>query len=472
MGFIRSPIWRCSGAARPGRRRGAEAGAPRERARQGFFPEGSRSFEEIDRLGVDEHGLSGILSSLADVDFFRILPPAGFLSGRAADARGDMGEGDIAPETHGRDFFPYKPYHLGAQPPRPALARITNGVQAVMASGTYDGAIWTQGSPNIEEVAYWFNLLIDTTAPIACNAAQRPQGQLSADGPHNIADSLRYIASRVWAGDEGRNRLGCILVQEQQFFAARDVAKGDARPGGYIATGGHGGILGQVSHMGRVAVTYLPAYKHTWRSDLRLSLLPDHVEAVMRSEAGLARVRVAVKDAAGALQEGAIPVVSINKDGGFSGLDWGEDATLELDLRASIDHKLGMGRLAGFIVEGLVPYGNMTSKARQSLMSEAVFSGLPVARVGRGAPEGFADPHPWMIAGANLTAIKGAALADGVPDEIRVPADREGSTRADRSGTRGDDQGPRRVPSGLRHPLSGLRADDRHGSSARTGSRR
>jgi hypothetical protein len=31
-------------------------------------------------------------------------------------------------------------------------------------------------------------------------------------------------------------------------------------------------------------------------------------------------------------------------------------------------------------------------------------------RVGRGAPEGFADPFPLVIAGSNLTAIKARLL--------------------------------------------------------------
>ena len=384
--------------------------AERARARQGFFPDGSRSFEEIDRLGVGADGLAGMISSLADVDFHRILPPGGFMKGLPADQRKDQGEGDIAPEGSGQNFFPYKPYHLGSPPPRPALARLTNRVQAIMDSGAYDGAIWTQGSPNVEETSYWFNLLIDTKLPVACNAAQRPQGQLSNDGPHNIVDSLRYIQSRVWADDEGRNRLGTLLVQEQQFFAAREVAKADARPGGYVATGGHGGILGQISHAGRVAVTYLPAYKHTWRSDVRITLLPQAVEAVRMGAAGLERVSVAIKDAEGHLLEGAIPVVSIIKDGGYCGMDWGEDPDLELDLIVSIDHKLSTGLLAGFVIEGLVPYGNMTSTARMKLVQKAVFSGIPVARVGRGAPEGFADLHPFLIAGSNLTATKARLL--------------------------------------------------------------
>ena len=33
-----------------------------------------------------------------------------------------------------------------------------------------------------------------------------------------------------------------------------------------------------------------------------------------------------------------------------------------------------------------------------------------VARVGRGNPEGFADPHTYFIAGSNLTATKARLL--------------------------------------------------------------
>lgn len=388
----------------------AQPGAPAEKSRQGFFPDGSRSFEEIDRLGIGADGLAGTLSALADVDFHRVLPPSGFTKGLGAGARGDVGEGDIAAETRGRDFFGYKPYHLGVAPPRPALARITNRVQAIMDDSAYDGTIWTQGSPNIEETAYWMSLLIDTKKPIACCAAQRPQGQISNDGPHNILDATRYIASRVWADGAGANRLGVLLVQEQQFFAAREVAKGDARPGGYLATGGHGGILGQVSHMGDIALQYLPAYRHTHASDVRLSTLPASVEAVRAEGGAVHRFAVMVKDGAGALLEDAIPSVSIVKDGGYCGADWGDDPELEEDLKALIAHKLSLGRLAGFVIEGLVPYGNMTSAARQKLMFRAIFSGLPVARVGRGAPEGFADPSPFMIAGSNLTSTKARLL--------------------------------------------------------------
>src|SRR5579863_8305414 len=41
--------------------------APEEKARQGFFPDGSRSFEEIDRLQIGEKGVGNLISALADV---------------------------------------------------------------------------------------------------------------------------------------------------------------------------------------------------------------------------------------------------------------------------------------------------------------------------------------------------------------------------------------------------------------------
>ena len=385
-------------------------GAPAEKARQGFFPDGSRSFEEIDRFSIGVDGMASPISSLATVDFYRGAPSSGFTKGLPAHLRKDIGEGDIPPETRGKDFYPYKPYHIASAPPRPMLAKVTNDTQALVSSGDYDGVIWTQGSPQVEETAYWFNLLIDTTLPICGNAAQRPQGQVSADGPKNIIDSIAFISSRVWADDQGRNRCGVVVIQEQQFFAAREVAKVDARPGGYVATGGHGGIIGQVTHRGRMHLTYLPAYKHTYLSDLRLTTLPNSVKAVRKGAGGIAVADVAVKDAAGKLLADAIPVVSIMKDGSYSGIDFGDDPELEIDMIASIDHKLAMGRLAGFVIEGLVPYGSTPSQARHKLMVRAAFSGIPVAKVGRNAPEGFSDPHEFQIAASNLTATKARLL--------------------------------------------------------------
>jgi hypothetical protein len=73
--------------------------------------------------------------------------------------------------------------------------------------------------------------------------------------PPNIVDSVDHIASRVWQDDEGRNQAGAVLIQEQRVFAARAVQKADARPGGYVATGGHGGILGAAEMTDRLFFT-------------------------------------------------------------------------------------------------------------------------------------------------------------------------------------------------------------------------
>jgi L-asparaginase len=388
----------------------AEPGAPAARARQGFFPDGHRSFEEIDRLSIGADGTAGLLSALADVDFYRAVPPGGFTKGLARHLRTDIGEGDIAPESRGAQFFAYKPYHMPSQPVRPLLAKMANDMQALVSSGDYDGIIWTQGSPQIEETAYWYNLLIDTTLPICGNAAQRPHGQISNDGPKNIVDSVEFIASRVWADDAGRNRCGVIVLQEQQIFAAREVAKVDARPGGYVATGGHGGVLGQISHAGRLAIMYVPAYKHTFCSEVNITKLPRTVTAVRRAGNVVELFEMAVKDDEGRMLGDAIPVVSIVKDGSYSTLDFGDDPSAEHDLIASIEHKLSLGKLAGLVCEGLVPYGTAPSTARQRLLLRASYCGLPVVNVGRGASEGFADLQKYHVAGSNLTATKARLL--------------------------------------------------------------
>jgi L-asparaginase len=75
-----------------------------------------------------------------------------------------------------------------------------------------------------------------------------------------------------------------------------------------------------------------------------------------------------------------------------------------------VAQKLATNRLAGFVAEGLTPYGVMTSSVRQDVLQKAIYSGLPIARVGRGSPEGFADPHDYFIAGSNLTSTKARML--------------------------------------------------------------
>jgi L-asparaginase len=184
----------------------------------------------------------------------------------------------------------------------------------------------------------------------------------------------------------------------------KSSAKVDGRPGGYRAAGGHGGIIGQTSLLGDISLMYVPAYRHTHLSELNLRRLPAVARAVQRKDGALQLIDIAIKDATGRLTEAAIPSVSIVKDGSYFDEDYDGSPDDARDLLALIEHKLSLGRLAGLVTEGLVPYGRRS--VREKLILRAAFSGIPTVRVGRGAPEGFADPFPFVVAGSNLTALK------------------------------------------------------------------
>ena len=315
-----------------------------------------------------------------------------------------------APEEMGKDFFPYRPLHISHQPPRLGLARVANAVQATLYSGKYVGAIWTQGSPRIEETIYWLNLLVDTTLPICGSAAQRAQGMISNDGPKNLVDSVDFIVSRVWADENGRNRAGLVLVQEQQIFAARDVQKGDARPGGYVATGGHGGVIGGVGFGGKPVINYVPTTRHTYLSQVNITRLPNEVMGVRRQGNRLVQVTVPIKNGGGQLRDTAIPRVSIVKDGNYSADDFVDGVDDQVDVLALVAVNLNRAPLAGFVQEGLSPYGSSTSRGWHAVLLRAVYSGMPVVRVGRGNNEGFSQPADLFLGGGNLTSTKARLL--------------------------------------------------------------
>ena len=390
---------------------GATREAPAVSTRQPFYPDASRLFEEIDRLGIDEDGVANMLSSKADFDFHRAAPSAGYTKGLAASARTDVGTGDIPPETLGRDFFPYRPTHLRAEPPMASLARLTNVVQEALATGTYAGAIWLEGSPSVEETSYWLSLLIDTTVPIVGNASQRPHGAASNDGDRNIVDSVDYILSGIWADADRRDSVGVVVIQDERIFTAREVQKADARPGGYVATGGHGGIVGSMGQPGPPVLTFRPTKCHTYTSDVRLSLLPESVEGVQRVDGRITRVSVRIKDPRGALLGAAIPKVTFAKHARYLPDDPSGDGAAEVDILARIDKNLRDAPLSGFVAEGTSPFGSLTN-AIEAALRRATFSGIPVVKVGRGNAEGMVDParSPLAIAGSNLTATKARLL--------------------------------------------------------------
>ena len=390
---------------------GTEKNAPAEFCRVPFFPDGFRLFEEIDRLGISDEGVGCLLTAKADFDFYRALPSGGYAQGRSAGERTDIGEGDIPSEVRGVDFFPYRPGYLRKEPPMAALARVTNTVQRALASGKYLGAIWLEGSPFVEETTYWLNLLIDATVPIVGNSSQRPHGAIGNDGDRNIVDSVDYITSRIWADENGRDCVGAVAILDEQIFTSRDVQKADARPGGYVATGGHGGIIGRMGHPGLPQFSFKPVKRHTHHSLVNLAQLPREVQGSKAQGSKVGTTPVAIKDDEGNLLSTAIPKVTIVKHARYLPEDTAGNAEDEVDILARIEKNLRDAPLAGFVAEGSAPFGAMSNSVDAAL-KRATFSGMPVVKVGRGNAAGFVDPKrdPLAIAGSNLTATKARLL--------------------------------------------------------------
>jgi L-asparaginase len=378
-------------------------GAPFAESRQTFVPDASRIFEEIERNG-------GELLEKADFHFYRPVPSGGYTKGLPHVRRTDVGDGDITAERGGADFFPYGSSGVPLPGPgRPLLARVANAVQAALATGQYAGAMWLEGSPSIEDSAYWLNLLVDTPLPITASAAHRDRGQISADGDGNIIDSVEFILSKVWADQVGRNRLGAVLVQDEVIYAAREIQKGDAHPGGYVATGGYGGVLGSMT--AGPFVTNVPTRKHTWTSEVRISALPFVVDGLLRQNGVYSPVRVTVKERDGTLAASAIPKVILMKGDLWFDDSGSPDPASEKGIAANVDMLQEKYPLAGIVAEGTAPFASLSRSQDQALL-RAVYRGLPVVKTARGNASGLVrvNPNNPFIEGNNLTTTKARLL--------------------------------------------------------------
>jgi L-asparaginase len=286
-------------------------------------------------------------------------------------------------------------------------------VQRTLDSGDYAGAQWLEGSPTTEETMYWLGLLIDTTVPLVGHSAQRPHGSASADGDRNIIDGVKYILSGVSRDANGVDQVGAVMIVDEMVYAAREVTKTDARPGGYEVVGGHGGVVADMGGYGPPQLTFVSTRRHTHMSEVRLTKLPDYVTGVAGSPEAPTTVEVPVKDPDGGLLASAMPQVTFTKYARYVpvGVDEGTaDAESELEILARIHENLASAPLAGFVAEGMSPYG-LTDPVNNAALHRAVFSGMPVVRVGRGNTGGMAYFFDALsITGNNLSATKARLL--------------------------------------------------------------
>lgn len=367
--------------------------------RQTFYPDASRVYEEIDRFALDADGRPGMLSRLAECEHFRAAPSAGY--------RRLLGD-----EVAGQDYFPYMPFDRRAEPDRNALAGLTNTVQRLVSSGNYDGIQYLEGSASIEETLYWLSLVIDTDKPIVGHAAQIPHQVLGSDGPKNIVDGVKYIASRASLDNRGIDRAGPVLVVDGLAIAAREVAKTDSRVGGYAATGGLGGVVAAVEGYRGVEVDYVSGRRHTHRSELVLRRLPATIGYVRGGlDCGIETPTMTPVGGDGDLLGRAIPTVLIHKSSRFNG-EYGSASKPDRDaLWSFVAAHLSHARSPlGITMEGNPSYAAGEPWA-EDVLRTAVYCGVPVVRCSRGNGTGFVrGAVPPFIAAGNLTASKARIL--------------------------------------------------------------
>jgi L-asparaginase len=139
-----------------------------------------------------------------------------------------------------------------------------------------------------------------------------------------------------------RTRIGAVAILDEVIFTSRDVQKADARPGGYIATGGHGGIIGSMGHPGAPQFSFKTgqaAYAQLARQHDTITSERLVVQGFKAST--IKAIDVKIKDTEGNLLSTAIPKVTICKHARYSARGHhGGCRSSEVDILARIEKNL------------------------------------------------------------------------------------------------------------------------------------
>ena len=122
------------------------------------------------------------------------------------------------------------------------------------------GVAVTHGTATLEETAYFLNLTVRDSRPVAVTGAMRPPSAMGTDADNNLLDAIRVAASPNSAGR------GALVILNNEIQSARDVTKTDSYRVETFQSG-HMGFLGYADSDGAVTYYRRPERRHTAESE-------------------------------------------------------------------------------------------------------------------------------------------------------------------------------------------------------------
>ncbi|WP_139489197.1 asparaginase [Brevibacillus dissolubilis] len=83
----------------------------------------------------------------------------------------------------------------------------------------YEGVVVTHGTDTLEETAFFLDLTLNLSIPVAVTGAMRSSNELGADGPVNLISAVRTVVEPQSADK------GVVVVFNDEIHAARHVTK-------------------------------------------------------------------------------------------------------------------------------------------------------------------------------------------------------------------------------------------------------
>ena len=130
------------------------------------------------------------------------------------------------------------------------------------------GAAVTHGTATLEETAYFLNLTVRDSRPVAVTGAMRPPSAMGTDADNNLLDAVRIAAAPQSAGR------GALVGLNNEIQSARDVTKTDSYRVETFQSG-HMGFLGYADADGQVVYYRRPERRHTADSEFDVSAIDE-----------------------------------------------------------------------------------------------------------------------------------------------------------------------------------------------------